>query len=195
MNKTKAITDRRYQRTHELIIRSAIELAERNGWEKVSVTKLAEKANINRNSFYIHFNTINDVFDEIEKEVVSKYRDFLRSSSLDKMLKDERFVNSFYCLLEDEKDHAAVIAKTGRAEHLLYKLQKEWTRFYDQAISDLNRHFKGKDILLPYLSGTTYILFSAWVNDPFGFDFQKNMLFNREVINHLLKFAEKNDVG
>ena len=44
-------TDRRYQRTHELIINSTIELARISGWSKVSVTKLAEKANINRNSF------------------------------------------------------------------------------------------------------------------------------------------------
>lgn len=44
-------SDRRYQRTHELIINNAIKMALVSGWKKVSVTKLAEKVNINRNSF------------------------------------------------------------------------------------------------------------------------------------------------
>ena len=43
--------DRRYQRTHEAILDHAIKLALVGGWKKVSVTRLAEKANINRNSF------------------------------------------------------------------------------------------------------------------------------------------------
>ena len=64
---TNPSNDRRYQRTHETIKNNTLELAIANGWKKVSVTKLAEKANINRNSFYLHFDTINDVFDEIEE--------------------------------------------------------------------------------------------------------------------------------
>ena len=184
--------DRRYQRTHELIINKAVELAEINGWEKVSVTKLAETANLNRNSFYIHFASINDVFEEIEKNFVKKYHELLSTASLpDVMLKDESFFEYFCRLLENEKANAAVIAKIGRAEHLLFKLQQEWTDIFAAALSDSSGCTKDNNTVLPYISGSIRTFFSGWLQDPYGFDVRRNSLFSAEVIDSLLKIAAK----
>ena len=186
--------DRRYQRTHELIINKAIELAEENGWQKVSVTKLAETANLNRNSFYIHFSSINDVFEEIEEDFVNKYRELLSTASLlNVMLKDKDFLDAFCTLLESEKDNAATITKIGRAEHLLFKLQKEWTGIIDVALFNSSDGAKENSIVLPYLTGSMYTFFSQWIKDPYGFDVRKNSLFSAKVIDHLLKFAAEEE--
>lgn len=189
MNHENGKVDRRYQRTHDIIIKNAIELAEKSDWKKVSVTDLSEKANINRNSFYIHFDTINDVFDEIERKFVNKYTAFLSTTSLTNMLNDEHYIDAFYNLLENEKEYVVIISKMGRTEYLLYKLQKEWMRYFDEALSDSSNYANGSDILLPYISGCMYTFFSAWINDPYGFDFRENSLFSMEVIDHLLKIA------
>ncbi len=192
MTAAKKKPDRRYQRTHELIINKAVELAAINGWEKVSVAKLADTANLNRNSFYIHFSSINDVFEEIEKDFVNKYHELLNTTApLDAMLKDKAFFEAFCSLLENEKASAAVIAKIGRADHLLFKLQKEWTEVFAAALADSEGCAKDDNTILPYISGSMYTFFSRWLKDPYGFDVRKNSLFSAEAIDSLLKYAAK----
>ena len=190
MNK-KAKKGRQWQHTHETIIQKTIELAKKYGWEKVRVTKLVELANINRNSFYLHFETINDVFDEIERNFVVKYHKLINKASLKIMLEDENFFNSFCDLLESEKENVAVIKKIGRGDHLLFKLQKVWMDTFNTAFSESNNFSKEKNIVLSYISGNMYTFFYNWINDPYGFDIQENSSFNGKVIDHLIKFASK----
>ena len=181
-------TDRRYQRTHDAIINSAIELAEKSGWEKVSVTKLAEKANINRNSFYLHFNSINDVFDEIENEVAGAYHAYLSiASSLDDMLNNKEYTDAFFVFLENEKEKVYTISRIGRVEDLLSKLQKEWMRIVDTSLATISED--KKETIIPFLSGSIYIFFSNWINDPYGFDYRKSSLFDKKIIDEILKIA------
>ena len=182
--------DRRYQRTHEIIIHHAIDLALESGWEKVNVTRLAEKANINRNSFYLHFTSINGVFDEVEERFVDKYRRFVTSSPLlDVMIKETEYYNSFSLFLRSEGEYVAVIKKMGRSDQLLSKLQKVWMDVYETELSASQKYNDAKDMILPYIAGCTLIFFSNWINDPTGFDVQKNTLFSGAFIDHILTLA------
>ena len=183
-------TDRRYQRTHEAILNMAMELALAEGWEKVSVTKLAEKANINRNSFYLHFGTMNDVFDELEARFVEKYRGFVTSTPvLDVMIRQSKYYDAFSNFLKSEVDYVAAISRMGRADQLISKVQKVWMDTYDAELSATERYRNAKELILPYIAGCTLIFFTNWIRDPTGFDIQKNTLFSGEFIEHILTLA------
>ena len=67
MGKAKT-NDRRVQRTVTLIREAFIELAEERGIEKVTVTDLAERAGINRKTFYHHFDSVDALLDELLEE-------------------------------------------------------------------------------------------------------------------------------
>lgn len=56
--------DRRIKKTQELIYNVFIELLKESGFNKISVGNIAEKANINRGTFYFHFS---DKYDLLEK--------------------------------------------------------------------------------------------------------------------------------
>ena len=185
--------DRRYQRTHEAIIHHAMELALVSGWKKVSVTKLTEKANINRNSFYLHFNTIEDVFDEIEERFLAKYRDFVSASPLlDVLVTDTDYYVAFSAFLKSEESNVAAIAKMGRAEQLVSKIERIWLDYFDRELSSSRKYSRAKDVILPYIAGCTLIFFTNWVNDPIGFDIQKNTWFNGKFIERTLALEAEN---
>ena len=183
----KKSDDRRYQRTHQLIISNTIELAIANGWEKVSITKLAEKSNINRNSFYLHFERIEDVFDEIEDSFVSRYQEFVSSQPvLEALVNDYDYYSAFSVFLKSEEQFATMINQMGRSNQLNSKVEKIWMKYLDDELSSLPEYRKVKDVILPYISGCTLIFFTNWFNDPTGFNIQKNTLFSGEFIKHIL---------
>ena len=183
----KQQVDRRYQRTHEIIISTVISIALTRGWEKVNVTEVAKVANINRNSFYIHFETINDVFDEIEDRFIKKYQESLiKAVSIDEMIKDTSYYDMFIKFLNSEAKYVDSIKKMGRANFLLTKIRKEYMKFFEKELSSSIKYKKAKDLILPYIAGSTSIFFDNWVNNPLAFDIKKHAVFSGEFIERIL---------
>lgn len=59
------------KRTHEKIRKAFSELlAEKKALNRITVAKLAERAEVTRGTFYAHYNNIFDVADEIENELI-----------------------------------------------------------------------------------------------------------------------------
>ena len=54
--------DLRITKTKQAIKDSFIELVEVKGYNRVSVTDIVKKANINRNTFYLHYNLRRRIF-------------------------------------------------------------------------------------------------------------------------------------
>ena len=65
--------DRRIQKTRQLIMNTFIELLSDKGFDKITINEIAERANINRGTVYLHFV---DKFDLLDK-CVEKYVELL----------------------------------------------------------------------------------------------------------------------
>lgn len=61
--------DKRYLETEQLITNVFIELVETRGYSNVTVKDIAKYANINRNTFYLHYLDKEDLMDHIAKNV------------------------------------------------------------------------------------------------------------------------------
>lgn len=64
--------DRRVIRTKQQIRQALIELLAEKNESAISVRELAQKANINRGTFYIHYNDIHDLVEQLVDEAVEK---------------------------------------------------------------------------------------------------------------------------
>ncbi len=64
--------DRRVIRTKQQIRQALIELLAEKNVNAISVRELAYKANINRGTFYIHYNDIHDLVEQLVDEAVEK---------------------------------------------------------------------------------------------------------------------------
>lgn len=69
MRRNAMHTDKRVIRTRTHIKRAFMELVETTEMSKISVSDLAEKAFVNRSTFYLHYKDISDVATDIEKEI------------------------------------------------------------------------------------------------------------------------------
>ncbi|GGG75826.1 TetR/AcrR family transcriptional regulator [Paenibacillus radicis (ex Gao et al. 2016)] len=62
-------TDLRKKRTRRLLRSALLELVDERGLERVTVSELTEKAEINRGTFYLHYRDVPDLMDQIKEEV------------------------------------------------------------------------------------------------------------------------------
>ncbi|MEC0373168.1 TetR/AcrR family transcriptional regulator [Paenibacillus chibensis] len=61
--------DRRKIRTKKLIRQALLELTEEKGLSRISVMDLAERAEINRGTFYLHYHDVADLVDQLKQEI------------------------------------------------------------------------------------------------------------------------------
>lgn len=64
--------DRRVVRTKQQIRRALIELLAEKGEGSIAVRELAQRANINRGTFYIHYKDIHDLVSQLMEEAIEK---------------------------------------------------------------------------------------------------------------------------
>lgn len=65
--------DRRIGKTQKSIHDAIINLIGEKDISQITVKELAERANINRKTFYMHYTSIEDIFDKIENEFIEKF--------------------------------------------------------------------------------------------------------------------------
>ncbi|KAA1177536.1 TetR/AcrR family transcriptional regulator [Paenibacillus sp. B2(2019)] len=70
MNNTSQRTDPRVLRTRQLLRDAVIELLEEMDIEKISVNRIAERAKINRVTFYLHYRDLPDMLEKMADEMV-----------------------------------------------------------------------------------------------------------------------------
>lgn len=62
--------DRRKARTRQWLYKALLELIEEKGMEGVTVSKLTERAGVNRGTFYLHFRDPSDMLNQYKMEVL-----------------------------------------------------------------------------------------------------------------------------
>ena len=65
--------DRRVRRTRTNIRRAFLELLDEKNYTQITVTELAERADINRKTFYAYYTGMEDLLFDMEKEILDQY--------------------------------------------------------------------------------------------------------------------------
>ena len=70
-------TDRRVRRTKSLLLHGLIQLVAEKDIKDISVKELSDLADINRGTFYLHYNDIYDMLAQIEDELFIEFHEIL----------------------------------------------------------------------------------------------------------------------
>ncbi|MCM1118085.1 MAG: TetR/AcrR family transcriptional regulator [bacterium] len=74
---TQEKVDRRVRRTKTLLLQGLIQLMEEKDIKDISVKELSDLADINRGTFYLHYNDVYDMLNKIEEELFREFNDIL----------------------------------------------------------------------------------------------------------------------
>ncbi len=125
MKKYSGTKDRRIEKTQKSIRDALINLIEEKDVSQITIKELAEKANINRKTFYMHYSSIDDIFDNIENEIIDKFLFVLNKYDFFHAQFDGyAFFNSLNTVITEDFDFYQKLIHSNYYKFLLNKVKK-----------------------------------------------------------------------
>ena len=106
MNQDKPRTDPRIVRTRQLLKDAFVDLLQEMEIEKISVNRIAERATINRVTFYLHYRDIPDMLEKMADEMIEDIQNVLNLKPLNPSSGEEKDSLVLVSLLEHIAEHA-----------------------------------------------------------------------------------------
>ena len=103
--------DRRVRKTRALLLQGLIQLMEEKDIKDISVKELSDLVDINRGTFYLHYNDIYDMLNKIEDELFQEFNKILDRDMTDsaQALSSHATLLDIFNLLEKHRDTAKVM--------------------------------------------------------------------------------------
>lgn len=169
MNQRKPRTDPRILRTRQLLKDAFIDLLQEMDIEKISVNRLAERATVNRVTFYLHYRDIPDMMDKLAEEMYEDIRNAMNSKQLDNRGEETKYL-IILNLLEHIAEHSKfykVVLGSRRTPAFTEPLQRMMSETVtnrleeDQAV--LAEMGLQQDIMVWYLSSALLGTIVSWL--------------------------------
>lgn len=159
-------TDRRVQRTRELLRSALMQLIDEKGYDAVTIQDITERANLGRTTFYLHYQSKDDLL--VDHHAEFEIQIPMAEWSQDTTLSDDaiaglvHYLQSFaeqrsmYVAIVRSKDGELIMR--GIHEQLVKNLQTTLTTAFPEQKSTMPL-----DILCNYLAGAQISLIDWWM--------------------------------
>lgn len=141
--KDNTTCNRNARRTRALVEGAFLELMKEKPYTKISVREITEKADINRSTFYLHYQDIYDLLDQVEAGVTDSVAEAIRQISRENYVpgKHPFHVQVFQELMKHEEIFRILFSKNGDID-FIYKLATTmgdglyagWSSYYGDKI-------------------------------------------------------------
>ena len=102
--------DRRVKKTKKQLRLALMHLMTQKSAKSISVRELAEQADINRSTFYIHYKDVNDLLLHLEDEMAERLSELCRRHDpRDSMTGDYPFLTDLYAFIQENADLCKVL--------------------------------------------------------------------------------------
>jgi len=162
-------TDRRVERTRTLLQKALIELIAERGYDAITIRDIVDRANIGRTTFYLHYNSKDELFMSCHEAIVSQFHiGLLHPLSREELLSPEipAEMTSTYRHLEEGRALLYPIFQGKDSQLILRQIRDRSARaievnlrtIFDEADSTIPL-----DMLASYLAGAQIALMQWWL--------------------------------
>ena len=101
--------DRRVKKTKRQLRLALMELMSEKAQKHISVRELAERADINRGTFYIHYKDVSDLLQHLEDEMADRLSEMCRCHASNTEISSYPFLTDLYRFVLDNADLCRVL--------------------------------------------------------------------------------------
>ncbi len=149
-----------------LLKEALLDLLKKKDISKISITELCEKAEINRATFYRHYNVPQDVLIDIEVELIDKAQNI---APLPTTIKGALpYLEKLFSFAYDNADLVRILVANDADKNFAHLLDLCNNSILETRVHLTNGEKLDKDVvklLTAYLSGGGYYLIRAWLMD------------------------------
>jgi len=165
MNKQES----KYLYTASLMDEALLLLLEQKDYNRITVKEVCQKAGVNRTTFYLHYEGMNDLLEETIGMINERFKKYLSSVPSDDpskvVLTSEKYLKPY---LEFIRENMRIYRVIHIKDHL-FNSQKMFDNFYQTIFSPALTHFgvtenEKKYVFAFYTQGTVAII-GKWLED------------------------------
>jgi AcrR family transcriptional regulator len=164
-------TDRRVQRTRELLQRSLIDLISERGYDTITIQDIVNRVNVARTTFYVHYNSKDDLFISCHEAILREFNSgplYPHPLSREELLSRETPPGMIFAYqhLEDARMRLSLIFQ-GKDGRLILRRIRDWSA--QEIETNLRAVFHEADSAIPldvlatYLAGAQIALMQWWL--------------------------------
>lgn len=174
-------TDRRTLYTRRVIMDAYIQLLKDNPKEKIRVSEICRLAEINRCTFYLHFEDVSAVEDAIEKELADKFKNYLETQSKDNPLRQSLSGKFMEALLHDET-YVTLMTSSRQSMPLSDLVEEFYSSQMKPALSgDQHLTERQQQLLYTFIVGGVVAVEQDWIKSKSKKIEQENLFLDRIV--------------
>lgn len=173
--------NRRTQYTIDQIKEALLGLLTQKELTKITVTEICQAADINRGTFYLHFNNPIDLFNKIENEIMDQLKPLLAAKPHDHL---NIWMTRVISVIAENKEATRIILKDYRNDGPIHQV---FSQAHDVMLEDVKRDHPNSDLHLVEYQFTFFTtgaigLIARWLND--------NDLTTDQVVKLLLSMSD-----
>lgn len=152
-------------RSRKLIRQAFVELMQEKDLEKITVTDIVSRADINRGTFYAHYQDTRAVIEQIENELIEKMLEFLGEfqyknffqNPLPLLLKLARY-------LEEDLEFYRILINARGADQFLVKIKNIFVKYMENDSDTPERVKKSTEFVvrINFFAGGIINLYQIW---------------------------------
>lgn len=160
-------TDRRVRRTRALLLQGLIQLMKEKDIKDISVKELSDLVDINRGTFYLHYNDIYDMVNKIEEELFIEFNQILNKdlTSSNQLTPPKETLLDIFSLLERHRELAQVMigphGDLAFVNHL-----KTLVKDRLQYVLDSSHSSQDYEYYYAFIVSGCIGIFDIWLNHP-----------------------------
>ncbi|MGI6117191.1 MAG: TetR/AcrR family transcriptional regulator [Bilifractor sp.] len=162
-NSSQKHTDMRITRTREAIRRAFTDMICEMDYEQITIKELAERAGVNRKTFYLHFDSLDDLLGEMQNEMSMRFMD--RIKNLKPPYDMDKITRAFYLSMEEAGKFGERLACSGNYHYINRRMVNAIMR---NTWKEENAKAKDpylQNIVMAYVSQSTLAIYRQWVAD------------------------------
>jgi AcrR family transcriptional regulator len=180
--------DRRQRKTRTVILNTCIALIQEKDFQKITINEIAQRADINRGTFYLHFVDKYDMLDSFENEMIEKIEEVI-VNNLPKERSDQLFIQSRYDTIvqiltcyEENKELLQFLLKSSYSSFqtkLRNKLKLVFTNLIFPILGELEYEIPTDLFTIAFTSISLSLAEYAYQSEtPINIEKSANLLFN-----------------
>ncbi|HAE45213.1 MAG TPA: hypothetical protein DCG37_06440 [Lachnospiraceae bacterium] len=162
--------DKRVIRSKKAIREAFFAELQKKDYGKITITDIANEAGINRKTFYTYYDGVEDLLEEIETELIDKFRPLFSTLNLKSTTFSARdFFDKFNQLVRDDFEVYHLLNQCGQLAHLLGKVQALVVDIImSQVEVEINDHHELARLTLmsQYVAAGILSMVSCWIAEP-----------------------------
>ncbi len=183
-------------RISKVLFRNALMdlLKQKGDIHKISVRELCEKAELNRSTFYAHYNEPKDLLEELENELLTSTEEHLKKIGAENDVGAHKYILSFLKYIKDnDKPFRTLLIDSADTNFRSKFMQQSMIQFIENLEIILSKD--AEQYIYSYiLNGSTGIIIQ-WIRSDYSIDENTicNLLFllNKNALSNLGEFLIK----